>query len=450
MLIGKSEIRLVKFACYATILGYWYNLPVITTGVFGGYNEFRLYDLTFLIFFYMLSIKSRSSFVFSYLNSHKILSHLFKFVKWSTIMIVPTFISAIWYSKYSYIGMSVIFLFHLWGFLLLVTFVNLYLEEIDFERQTRWFLTLSTAHLFLYYLQIEGAVGHLWPEVYQETYGDSIYSGTLGPNRITPGMMTFFGFVLSLYSIFNTNNLKGMKLIGIVNISLAIPVILMVGSRTTFFSLIFFLLVFVIFYARKYIFVLLLIVPVVVVSFEYIGGSQKNLIIYNFEKNQNKLLRGESLDNVDLAEGYSNLGSGRKEILDGYIPYLLDNSFIIPLGMGFNNRLYAIQNTGAASAHNIYLSLINEVGLVGLFFYLSWLFSYIRTSRLLIKQGGNTFIFGLTIALVVAMLISLFSGEHLYVYRPCFALLGTFIFVMNVILNHSKLEAHSMFLQSKK
>jgi hypothetical protein len=365
-------------------------------------------------------------------------------------MIFPTFISAVWYTQYSYIGMSIIFLFHLWGFLLLVVFVNLYLKEIKFESLTRWFLTLSTIHLFLYYLQIGGAVGHLWPKVYQEAYGDSVYSGTLGPNRITPGMMTFFGFVLSLYSIFNTNKLKGMKLLGVVNISLAIPVILMVGSRTTFFSLIFFLLVFVIFYARKYIFVLLLIVPVVVVSFKYIGESQKNLIMDNFDKNQNKLLRGENLDDVDLVEGYSNLGSGRKEILDGYIPYLLDNPYIIPLGIGFNNRIYAAENTSAASAHNIYLSLINEVGLVGLFFYLSWLFSYIRTSRLLIKKGGNTFIFGLIIALVIAMLVSLFSGEHLYIYRPCFALLGTFIFIMNVILNHSELKVHSKFLQSKK
>jgi len=170
----------------------------------------------------------------------------------------------------------------------------------------------------------------------------------------------------------------------------------------------------------------------------------------NFDKNQNKLLRGENLDDVDLVEGYSNLGSGRKEILDGYIPYLLDNPYIIPLGIGFNNRIYAAENTSAASAHNIYLSLINEVGLVGLFFYLSWLFSYIRTSRLLIKKGGNTFIFGLIIALVIAMLVSLFSGEHLYIYRPCFALLGTFIFIMNVILNHSELKVHSKFLQSKK
>jgi len=429
-----SDSGIVKLSCYTTIIGYWYNLPVISTGIFGGYNEFRLYDLSFLLLFYVLIFNKRYLIVFNYLDNHRVYKYLFKFTKWSSLMIIPTFISAILYAQYSYIGMTIIFLYHLWGFILLVAFINKYFVKNDFASITRFFLILSTLHLFLYYLQIGGIVGHLWPEVYQEAYGEATFSGSLGPNRITPGMMTFFGFVLGLYSLISKKQLKGVKLLAIINISFAIPVILMIGSRTTFFSLIIFCLVYVIIYARKYIYILFLVIPLILVAFQYIGSAQKAVIIDNFEKNQNKLLQDGNIEDIDLVEGYSNLGSGRKEILDGYIPYLLNNSFIIPFGIGFNNRIYAMENTSAASAHNIYLSLINEVGLFGLFFYLSWLFSYFMVAKGNIAKYGSPHIYGLIIALFVSMVISLFSGEHLYIYRPCFALLGSFIFVNNVIL----------------
>ena len=428
-----NKIR--SIAVYGTILGYWYNIPVIKTGIFGGYNEFRLYDITFLLFAYLLFVNKDSILIFRYLKSNFSLNKLFIFSKWASIMLVPTILFAIGYGKIVFIGMSVIFLYHLWGFLLLVSFMNVYFRGDDFVKLTRWFLLLSTAHLFLYYAQIGGLVGHLWPSIYIEAYGEKAFSGTLGPNRITPGIMTLLGFVLSIFALIKKQSLKGLKLISIVNVSFSIPVILMIGSRTTFFSLLFFIIIYILLYARKYFISLVLIVPLIYIIFNFQGSSQKERIFENIEYNQNKLLMGESLDDIDLKTGYNNLGSGRSQILEKYIPYLLENFYIIPFGSGFNNRFFAASKTSAASAHNIYLSLINEVGIVGLFMYLSWLISYIKTANFRIKTRGQPFVYGLVIALGVAMLISLFSGEHLYIYRPCFALMGTYIFVNNAILN---------------
>ena len=44
---GEVSYWLTWLIAYGTVLGYWYNLPVIKTRVFGGYNEFRIYDVTF-------------------------------------------------------------------------------------------------------------------------------------------------------------------------------------------------------------------------------------------------------------------------------------------------------------------------------------------------------------------------------------------------------------------
>jgi O-antigen ligase len=96
------------------------------------------------------------------------------------------------------------------------------------------------------------------------------------------------------------------------------------------------------------------------------------------------------------------------------------------------------------SAHNIYLTLIAELGIVGLVFYLGWLKSIWRESADLISAGskhkGSRFIF-LPVevkALLVAMLVSLFGGEILYPYRPSFAFMGMFLFLC-AMLNHRAL-----------
>jgi hypothetical protein len=352
-------------------------------------------------------------------------------------MIFPTFLFAFVFNELVYIGMTVIFLYHLWGFLLTVVFINIYFSKKDFSKLIMWFIFLSTLHLFLINFQIGGVIGHLWPKTYQASYGEESFSGTLGPNRITPGIMTFFGVVLSMYLIIDKFKYKGVKSMAIVNIALAIPVILMVGSRTTFFSLLIFLIVYVVIYSRRHLFLLFLAMPLVFLVFMNLGENQKERISENFERNQNKLLRDEKLSEIDFATGYSNLGSGRYEILESYIPYLIDNYYIIPFGIGFNNRIYANSQTSAASAHNVYLSLINEVGLVGLYFYVSWLFGYIKSAREKISLKYLPAKYGLVISLVLSMIVSLFSGEHLYIYRPCFALMGAFIFVNNAILKNN-------------
>ena len=134
-----------------------------------------------------------------------------------------------------------------------------------------------------------------------------------------------------------------------------------------------------------------------------------------------RLFTGESLDVADL---YEDLGAGRKQLSTRYFFYLLENPLIIPLGIGLNNRLL-IQ----FSAHNIYLSLINEVGLVGLFLYFKWISNY-----LFLQFGRAKSLKTALTGLVLAMMVTLFFGEHLYIYRSLFTILGYFLLIVVMLI----------------
>ena len=133
-------------------------------------------------------------------------------------------------------------------------------------------------------------------------------------------------------------------------------------------------------------------------------------------------------DKDDIKEGnvgnlYEDLGAGRDRLLVRYLYLIADEYYVIPFGKGFNNR-----SATASSAHNMYLSLIYEVGLVGLILYVRWLVLYLFV-RMRPFQNMETALHGL----ILSMLVTLFFGEHLYVYRALFGLVGLFLFVVTVL-----------------
>ena len=139
----------------------------------------------------------------------------------------------------------------------------------------------------------------------------------------------------------------------------------------------------------------------------------------------NKIENEEDLENANVGELYEDLGAGRDKLSVNYLNYLLDNPEIIPFGMGFNNR-----TTKSFSAHNMYLNVIKELGLVGFYFYFGWLINYFFISFK--KRKGEALALK---GLVFSMLVTLFFGEQLYIYRPLFAILGIFLVVVNLLIS---------------
>ncbi len=307
----------------------------------------------------------------------------------------------------------------MWVFFLGAVFLYYYLNSAKrFHSFLSFILLLVIIEGLIVILQNIGLVPFLWSEVYRISY-HGFLSGTFGPNKIVLGMTMLISFIF-LIGINSEKQIKKNKLLLYSAITIAALCILFSGSRTTYLGLIFFLLYF--FFTKTghfmvfgiiggVLFVILIVSSPMIM--DRISATLENRVTYAIDGPE------DISSYEDFTGVYDELGAGRSELHVMYVKYLLNKPLVIPFGRGFNNRLGI-----GSSAHNMYLSLINEVGIVGLILFLRWLISFM----VIIKQKMP----GLQLALnglIIALLVTLYFGEHLYVYRPLFGILGFFMMI---------------------
>ena len=282
-------------------------------------------------------------------------------------------------------------------------------------------LVVSSLAFLVVLLQNLGVVPFLWNDDYRRMYG-SFLSGTFGPNKIVVGMSALMMSVLSI-ALINTKSVTINKFLIYINLCLSLLALAISGSRTAYVALAVFIIYFSIrqplsiFYSTiglaSFFIILLVTQPELI---------DKTVQVYE-NRVQKKIKNEDDLKDANVGQLYEDLGAGRSVLLVRYLTLLSNEFYFIPFGKGFNNRV----DTGS-SAHNMYLSLIYEVGLVGMVLYFRWLVMYlfIRMKRLKVME---TALHGL----IISFLVTLFFGEHLYVYRALFGLLGLFLFVVTVL-----------------
>jgi O-antigen ligase len=204
-------------------------------------------------------------------------------------------------------------------------------------------------------------------------------------------------------------------------------VILISGSRTTYVALIVFLIYFALFKTSRFVafglvFILLSLAIITIDNsiYEKVEEVIEGRVI-------NKIKNKDDLANQKVGDLYEDLGSGREALTESNALFILENPAIIPFGAGFNNWIIG---GGGKSAHNMYLQIIKEMGLVGFVLYFGWLINYLIIDFKK-YQGFSVALKGL----VIAMLVTLFFGETLYIYRPLFGLLGLFLFITTIFIS---------------
>lgn len=403
------------------VLSYFYNLPVIKYSVTGD-NEFRLYDVVGLFVLYVYY--QNYNFYLFVIKKVEVFRWLHYFVIWCSITVLVTLIFSVYKERITFFIQSVLYLYHLWVFFITsIIFYVLSFNRGKLKKIVILILLLSVINCFIIILQNYGIVPFLWNDIYKFAYA-SFYSGTLGPNKIVTGMYSLILIIFSIGLFFN-KKLKISKLFIVFVILINFYVLLLSGSRTSYVGLLVFL-VFFGFYRTSG----LLLFGIVV------GGIFSFLILTNeklYEKIDEvindriigKIENEEDLENANMGKLYEDLGSGRDRLSLNYLNYMGENPAIIPFGLGFNNRL-----TKGFSAHNMYLNVVKELGLVGFVLYFGWLINYLFISF----RNHKGYALALK-GLVIAMLVTLFFGEHLYIYRPLFAILGLFLIVVNALIS---------------
>lgn len=414
-----TKSKVVIASVYLLLLSYFYNLPVISYSARGS-NEFRLYDIVGIV---IVVLYFRNTHLLNALiRFNKSLHALFHFMLWSSFMLIFTFINSILNDKLFWGMQSVLYLYHFYVFFLGAVFLIIVIQDMkQLTRMVNFCLICASLTFFVVVLQNFELVPFLWNESYRMNYLGFL-SGTLGPNKIVLGMtcLIIFAFCMGLL---NDKRVKINKILLLVTVGLSALVIIMSGSRTSYLGLAVFLGYFLIKETKNFVY------SSIVLFFLLLGVSSLNPQVLDkaFEvyegRVENKIRDPNAVSEGNVGEIYEDLGSGRKNLSLLYINYLIENPFVIPFGLGFNNRLELI-----SSAHNIYLSLINEVGVVGVFFYFRWLLSYMGVRMQHFPQLRMALK-----GLVFSMIVTLFFGEHLYVYRPLFGLLGLFLFITTLL-----------------
>jgi O-antigen ligase len=182
------------------------------------------------------------------------------------------------------------------------------------------------------------------------------------------------------------------------------------------------------------VFVVIAAASVIVVA----PGSLRESIEDTYEWRVDSKLSGEP--EADAITKFRAVDAGRLDKWIGGLETLAERPWLIPFGGGFNNYRYSVE--AGISAHNMYITLVGEVGIVGLFFYLKWLLSVRRRSLRLTglgvklgERGRKVFLPVEMNNLLIAMMVSLLAGEVLFPYRPAFSFMGMFLFLCSVMNN---------------
>ena len=417
-----SKPLYVKLALLLMVVSYFYNLPVFEYSVEGS-NELRLYDIVGVLILFI--VFNNSKVILYYIRSKPYLKYLNTFILWSGFTLIFTGIFSIFLQRPLWFVQTCLYYYHFIIFFYTAVLTAIYLrQKKNYKYAVNIILLLAIAEAILVFLQHYGFVSFLWNPAYEEVY-DGFLSGTLGPNKIVLGMVMFFSFVISI-AMFMQRKLKINKILILTCAIVSLAAIGISGSRTTYLALLIFTCYIFVSKTKKFLGLSLVLSVIIIIVFflnleliETITTTVENRVI-------NKVSDPNLLDssNIDVEQLYEDLGSGRSKLFLLYLEYISLNPYVIPIGIGLNNRLLI-----SASAHNIYLSLINEVGLVGLFLYFKWITSYLylkfgKMKELKIALNG----------LIISMLVTLFFGEHLYIYRSLFATLGYFLLATVILI----------------
>lgn len=415
-------------------ISYWYCLPVISTSAFG-YNEFRAYDLLLGAGSIVLVSKYWSR-VRQFFRADEPGKWLVRFCLWATVM---TPVSVLWnffHHTYKMIGVVIMDLYHLWGFALAYAAFRLFVTT---RRQCLQllglFLVVGLVQAVIICCQSLGLIPIFWSDRYSG-YGTQVFSSTLGMNRTLPGHTMLLVVAVAFTCAYNWRIVgKRFLTLALTSGVFALAGVLVSGSRTAWVvALAFFGASFTHRKLAAPMVIFAAVLALVFVSAAPDAVKDRAAEMYEYRVGS-KLERTES---DDLADNFRAVDSGRLNIWIESLEILVRRPWILPFGSGFINCGSTVP---AGSAHNMYITVLIELGVVGFYCYFMWFASLWRQSSGLNGSYGTGARAGRFFhpqgmrPLLIGLMVSLLGGEILYVYRPCFAFLGMFLFVW-AITNH--------------
>lgn len=417
----KTRLGFPLIALAGLITSYFYVLPLGRYAVAGIYTDYRLFDFAFLFFIIIVGLnylpqlralgQDRSSFftvtvVFLWLlwmsltltfflgGSSSLLPALIRAFRFSAYLLTAGFVVVIVNSAYRY------------RFLLGVIYLNIVVQAL------------------LAFAQGIGQLDSFWPDYWLRQYG--VWPvGTLSPHHLHVGIVMLLGVALTLVFVRQPIGMPlRVLLIGLLGIMCA--VIVMAGIRTAMVGLVGLAVADFLGHKGRSLGYWVVVTLALVIMFRLSGTAVQSAVQSTFDRvvadRYNQLgLEGIMLDRVKV---YSNF----PDAIRAY-------PWILLIGTGFQNSTAYI---GAAGAHNNYLHVLFELGLVGLAIYMRFLFRVLSNLRSVAHKMEKTFEGAMALGMwgaFIAIMITMLMGETLWAQYSQFTLTGQIMALMALAIS---------------
>jgi len=279
-------------------------------------------------------------------------------------------------------------------------YITIFLFVVSFDHKKHQFFlirTISYSSLIIsgiYFSQIFLN----FPEL--ATVYKGIHASTFG-NANAISHVIVLSLPLSIYLIFNRKNFIDIFL-GIISVISSILLVFFTQSSTGLLAIIFelfILLIWLVYKYRSFFKYIATLILMVSATFGYVASDKINYYISDFEK---------KLQNKDTP---------RKIIYNTTILSSMDKPLY---GSGLGGFVGSVQRNGESiqveKAHNEIINLYNELGLLGLLIFFSFLYYLVKNSYTFSRKTNNSdFIFFCYVSLLGSTITALFSWpyEHL-------------------------------------
>lgn len=405
-------------------------------------SEIRLYDLVFVIMFLFVLAPMLSQIFKVWSSSSSAHKFLLYWILLGMVGLVVTLINS---ENRFIIGIIRYFRFFSFSIVFVLGFM--------FIQNRKQLLILFDAMIIcIAIISIVGSlqgfniIPNLWPDyyaVYSDFEGGYLSTASLAPNHTHYSLIMAIGIIMVITRF--TISFRISLLNAVFAFSLLPMLYSMIASRgrSGWLVLGVFLIVNLILSRniKGFVFALLLIggIGLMLDSNIQAGDSSvKDILLYR-SINANKQFGKTALDALDDDEKnwIERVDDNRWGIYQQSIENLFNNPQYLLIGAGFQNASLGIGKV-ALAAHNAYINIVAEHGIIGLFVYLSFLYYLYRFGAQAKNNANNKASHTMAlnwICLFAGLLVTNFFGEVIYPGRALFTFLGTF-FIVAVLFLH--------------
>ncbi len=274
-----------------------------------------------------------------------------------------------------------------------------------------------------------------WPPYWISRYGN-LPVGTLSPHHKHIGVVMLLGIAVST-TLLRTTRPVWARLLLLAMLALMVAVPLMAGSRTALLGFAGLLCGYMYVHVRSglisVIAIGLAVSAVLWLSWEHIGEPVEVQL-------------DERLANPLASRGLEGIAEDRLAIYLDEVPRALgDHPWLLLTGTGFQNISTFV---GATGAHNNYLHVLLELGILGFYFFVQFLSRLMRTLRTAARANIATHerIFAAdAFSAMLAILATMLVGESLWEQYSMFTLTGQILVVMGLavapLLHRGRVES---------